>query len=166
MSGVRIRQATDRDRDAVWAIMEPVIRAGETYALERDMTRDAALAYWFSPGVETFVAENEDGVCGTYRLAPNHDGGGSHVANCGYMTSPRAPGKGVGAAMCAHSLEHARKRGFRAMQFNFVVSTNARAIALWKRFGFTVAGRLPGAFRHPSHGYVDALVMYRSLEGG
>ncbi|HVM75817.1 MAG TPA: GNAT family N-acetyltransferase, partial [Candidatus Saccharimonadales bacterium] len=105
-----------------------------------------------------------DGVAvGTYFLRANQGGGGSHVANCGYVTVTKATGKGVARAMCAHSLEHAKKRGFRAMQFNFVVSTNERAVRLWKSFGFEVVGTLPGAFLHPTAGYVDAYVMYRSL---
>lgn len=164
MKDVRIRPATGSDRAAIWAILEPTIRAGETYALERDTTRDQAFGFWFAPRAEVFVAEIDgEGVVGTYRLAPNHAGGGSHVANCGYMTAPAASGRGVGAAMCAHSIEHARERGFLAMQFNFVVSSNTRAVALWKRFGFEEAGRLPNAFLHPTQGYVDVFVMYRAL---
>jgi ribosomal protein S18 acetylase RimI-like enzyme len=96
-------------------------------------------------------------------LQPNQQGGGSHVANCGYVTAPWATGRGVARAMCAHSLDRARERGFRAMQFNFVVSTNQRAVALWQSLGFEIIGRLPGAFQHPTAGFVDALVMYRSL---
>lgn len=102
-------------------------------------------------------------MAGTYFLQPNQAGGGAHVANCGYATAPRAAGRGVGAAMCAHSIELARALGFRAMQFNFVVTTNGGAVRLWERFGFAIVGRLPGAFLHPTQGYVDALVMYRRL---
>jgi ribosomal protein S18 acetylase RimI-like enzyme len=151
------------DADTIWAILEPTISAGETYTLPREMPRDDALAYWFAPRHEVFVAEEESRVLGTYFLQPNQLGGGSHVANCGYITAPWATGRGVARAMCAHSLDHARQRGFRAMQFNFVVSTNERAVALWQSFRFEIVGRLPGAFHHPSAGYVDALVMYRSL---
>lgn len=155
-----IRVATTDDHDAIWAILEPVIRDGETYTLDRDMTRERALAYWFSPGHSVLVTEDR---LGTYYLRRNQAGGGSHVANCGYVTAPAARGKGLARAMCAHSLEEARRRGFRAMQFNFVVSTNARAIALWESFGFATVGRLPRAFAHPAEGDVDALVMYRHL---
>jgi len=151
------------DADSVWAILEPTIRAGETYTLPRDMTRQDALDYWFTPGHEVFVAEEDGNVLGTYFLQPNQQGGGSHVANCGYITAPWATGRGVARVMCAHSLDRARERGFRAMQFNFVVSTNQRAIALWQSFRFEIVGRLPGAFQHPTAGSVDALVMYRSL---
>jgi ribosomal protein S18 acetylase RimI-like enzyme len=127
------------------------------------MARDEALAYWFAPHHEVFVAIDDSQVLGTYFLQPNHQGGGSHVANCGYITAPSARGRGVARAMCAHSLDRARERGFRAMQFNFVVSTNESAVHLWRSFGFEAVGRLPGAFQHPNQGFVDALVMYRSL---
>lgn len=156
-----VRPAGERDREAVWRIMEPVIRAGETYALPRDMGREAALAYWFA--AEVFVAEDGGEVVGTYGLRANQQGGGAHVANCGYVTAPWAAGRGVARAMGRHSLAAAKERGFRAMQFNFVVATNARAVRLWQSLGFAVVGRLPGAFRHPAEGYVDALVMYRDL---
>jgi ribosomal protein S18 acetylase RimI-like enzyme len=164
---MRVRPAQARDDDAIWAIIGPTIRAGETYVLPRDMSRAAALSYWRSPGHEVFVAEQGgEGVSvvlGTYYMRANQQGGGSHVANCGYMTAPQATGRGVARAMCAHSLEHARSRGFRAMQFNFVVSSNARAVALWQSFGFEIVGRLAEAFAHPQLGLVDALVMCRKL---
>ena len=160
---IAIRAAKEEDGDAIWGILEPMIRAGETYTLSREMKRDAAHEYWFSALNEVFVAEDGGEIVGTYLLRANHDGGGAHVANCGYVTAPWASGRGVARAMCAHSLEHARARGFRAMQFNFVVSTNERAVRLWQSFGFEIAGRLPGAFEHPRLGFVDALVMYRKL---
>jgi ribosomal protein S18 acetylase RimI-like enzyme len=109
------------------------------------------------------VAEADGEIVGTYYLRPNQAGGGKHVCNCGYVTSASATGRGVARAMCEHSLEHARRRGYRSMQFNFVVSSNTRAVALWKWMGFEVVGRLPAAFEHPALGYVDALVMFRSL---
>jgi ribosomal protein S18 acetylase RimI-like enzyme len=161
---MQIRPASlSADADSLWAILEPTIRAGDTYTLPQDMTRKDALDYWFAPRHEVFVAEQAAEILGTYFLQPNQQGGGLHVANCGYITAPWATGRGVARAMCAHSLERARERGFRAMQFNFVVSTNQRAVALWQDFGFEIVGRLPGAFQHPSAGFVDALVMYRSL---
>ena len=151
------------DGDAIWVILEPVIRAGETYPLPCDMDRESALAYWFSPDHEVFVAEDNRAIVGTYFLKANQKGGGAHVANCGYMTAPHATGRGVARAMCAHSLKRAKERGFRAMQFNFVVSTNERAVQLWQRSGFEIVGRLPRVFEHPRHGFVDAYVMYRQL---
>jgi ribosomal protein S18 acetylase RimI-like enzyme len=159
---MQIRPAAETDADAIWRILEPIIRAGETYALPLDMTRAQALAYWHAPGNAVFVA-GEGEILGTYIMRANQQGGGAHVANCGYMTAPWASGRGVARAMCAHSLDEARRRGFSAMQFNFVVSTNARAVKLWQSMGFAIVGRLPGAFRHPRLGMVDAFVMYRSL---
>jgi len=160
---VLIRPATFDDKAAIWSILEPVIRAGETYALPRDMRQADALAYWMGPDRETFVAEAGGRIAGTYYLRANQAGGGDHVCNCGYITAVAARGKGVARAMCEHSLTHARTRGFKAMQFNFVISTNERAVRLWEQLGFAIVGRLPGAFRHPSLGEVDALVMYLAL---
>lgn len=158
-----IRIAVDGDRDAIWAILEPVLRRGETYTLPRDMGKEGALTFWFAPGNETFVSEENGAIVGTYFLRGNQRGGGAHVANCGYVTADAAQGRGIAQAMCLHSLARAKERGFRAMQFNFVVSTNTRAVELWKRLGFEVVGRLPGAFQHPELGFVDALVMYKTL---
>jgi len=160
---VTVRPAAETDRDAIWRVLEPTIRAGETYTLPREMPREGALGFWFAADHEVFVAESEGEILGTYFLRPNQKGGGAHVANCGYITAPDAYGRGVARSMCAHSLERAKERGFRAMQFNFVVSTNERAVRLWQAFGFEIAGRLPEAFLHPSQGYVDAFVMYRRL---
>jgi L-amino acid N-acyltransferase YncA len=158
-----VRPATPADHDAIWSILEPVIRAGETWALNREMTREEALAYWFAPDREAFVLEEEGRVLGTYFLRANHAGGGAHVANTGYMVAEDAAGRGIGAALCRDSLDRARAKGFAAMQFNFVVSTNERAVNLWHRLGFETAGRLPGAFRHSTLGEVDVLVMYQRL---
>ncbi len=158
-----IREAKAADVEAIWEILAPVFRAGETYTVPREIEREDALAYWRSDPHEVFVYEDDGQVLGTYFLQANQRGGGAHVANCGYVTAERAQGRGVARAMCAHSLEQAKARGFRAMQFNFVVSTNERAIRLWQSFGFAIVGRLPGAFLHPSKGYVDALVMYKVL---
>ena len=158
-----IRPATPDDHAAIWAALEPVLQAGESYALPRDLSREQGLAYWLSPAHEVFVAELDGSVAGTYFLRANQGGGGAHVANCGYLTAPGATGRGLARAMCAHSLERARERGFRAMQFNFVVSTNEAAVHLWQAMGFAIVGRLPGAFAHPTLGEVDALVMHRAL---
>ena len=160
---MRIRTATDSDSDAIWAILEPMIRAGETYPLPSNMSRDEALTFWHGAGHEVFVAEEGSEILGTHFVKANQRGGGSHVANCGYVTAVGATGRGVARAMCQDSLDHARSRGFTAMQFNFVVSTNERAVRLWQYLGFEIVGRLPSAFRHPTKGLVDALVMYRAL---
>lgn len=158
-----IRTAHPQDASAVWSIIEPTIRAGETYTLDRDMTETDALAYWLGADKETFIAEEDGTILGTYYMRPNRAGGGSHVCNCGFMTSADAMGRGVARRMCEHALTHARSRGYRGMQFNFVVSTNERAVHLWQKLGFEIVGRLPLAFHHPVHGYVDALVMFQAL---
>ena len=160
---MHIGPAQRSDAAAIWGVIGPTIRAGETYALERDMSEADALAYWMGEDRQTFVAEDSGAIVGTYFLRANQAGGGRHVCNCGYMTSASASGRGVGRAMCRHSLEEAKRRGYRAMQFNFVVSSNERAVRLWESLGFQIVGRLPGAFDHPTLGYVDALVMFRAL---
>ena len=159
-----IHPAADSDRDAIWAILEPMIRAGETYTLPRDISKQQALEYWFAADKETFVWKENGEVLGTYFLKANQQGGGAHVANCGYVTAAAAQGRGIARQMCLHSLERAKERGFRAMQFNFVVSTNTRAVKLWSDLGFEIVGRLPTAFEHPTLGFVDAVVMYRRLK--
>jgi ribosomal protein S18 acetylase RimI-like enzyme len=140
-----------------------VVSAGDTYAYPPDTTREEALALWFPAGGRTYVAERDGAVVGTYVMKANQPGQGSHTANCGYMVAGASAGSGVGEAMCRHSLEEAKRLGFLAMQFNFVVSTNVRAVALWQRCGFAIVGTLPEAFRHPTRGLVDAYVMHRGL---
>jgi len=158
-----IRAATAADDEAIWAILEPTFRAGETYPIPRDISRQDALAYWRTPGHSVFVAEDAGKIVGTYYLRANNRGGGAHVANCGYMVAAGAQGQGVARAMCAHSLDEAKKRGFTAMQFNFVIASNERAVKLWQSCGFRIVGTLPGAFQYPSRGLVDAYVMMRAL---
>ena len=163
MTDLSTRPATDADEDALWSIMEPVFRAGETYAMPRDISREEALAYWTSPSHRVFVVEERGTILGTYVLRANQQGGGDHVCNASFLTAAEAQGRGVARMMLAHALDTGRAEGYRAMQFNFVVATNTRAVATWERAGFAVVGRLPGAFRHPVHGEVDALVMHRPL---
>src|SRR5947207_1591043 len=158
-----IRPAANEDANSIWAIMEPIIRAGETYTLPRDMDKVSALAYWFSDEREVFVAEDNGDIVGTYCLQANHQSGRAHGANCGYLAAGSGTGRGVARAMFNHLLDRAREARFRAMQFNFVISTNDRAVRLWQSFGFETVGRLPNAFLHPTEGYVDAYIMYRSL---
>jgi L-amino acid N-acyltransferase YncA len=160
---MHVRSAKASDAPAIAAIILPIIREAATYTLDPDMSETGALAYWMGRDKETFVAEEDGVVLGSYYMRPNQAGGGRHVCNCGYMTLASATGRGVARSMCEHSLGYARSRGYRAMQFNFVVSTNERAVALWQSLGFEIVGRLPAAFRHPTHGYVNAFVMYQLL---
>ena len=160
---MKIRMATTADSDAIWKIFHEVVAVGDTYALDPHLSREGALGYWFETDTQTYVAEDAGRAVGTYILRPNQSGGGSHVANAAFMVAPDARGHGIGRAMGEHCLKEARRLSFRAMQFNFVVSTNESAIRLWKQLGFKIVGTLPGAFRHPEKGYVDVCVMYRSL---
>ncbi len=183
---MKIRRATEADHDAVWNIFHEIVVAGDTYALDPNISREEALAYWFAPDTQTYVAQIDvesvgeadsfppkatrsptatpnPVIAGTYILRPNQPGGGSHVANAGFMVSASARGQGIGRAMAEHCLSEARRFGFRAMQFNYVISTNTAAIRLWQDLGFQIVGTLANAFRHPNKGYVDVYVMYRSL---
>ena len=160
---VEIREATAADQDAIWDIFREVVAAGDTYAFDPGMSRHDALGYWFQADTRTYVAKSRGRILGTYILRPNQSGGGSHVANAAFMVAPDARGQGIGREIAEHCLSEARLLGFRAMQFNFVVSTNDSAVRLWQKLGFKIVGTLPDAFRHPEKGYVDVYVMYRSL---
>jgi len=160
---MEIRAATEADRDAIWNIFHEIVAEGDTYAFDPRMSREDALAYWFRPDTHTYVAEKDGRVVATYILRSNQPGPGSHVANAAFMVASDAQGSGVGRRMAEHCLSEAHRLGFRAMQFNFVVSTNESAIRLWQKLGFEIVGTLPGAFRHPQKGYVDVYVMFRSL---
>ena len=183
---MKICEATDADHDEIWRIFHEVVAAGDTYAFDPDTPREGAL--WriglraertrMSPSrnlqgrrrrprestPSPTVIQGRD-IVGTYILRPNQSGGGSHVANAAFMVAPEARGQGIGRAMGEHCLSEARRLGFRAMQFNFVVSTNESAVRLWQQLGFEIVGTLPGAFRHPEKGYIDVYVMHRSLLG-
>lgn len=164
MALIRLFRRDDlADADALWRILEPVFRAGDTYAVDSDVSRERALAYWADPPHEVFVCEDEGEVRATYFITPNQGGGGAHVCNCGFATAAAAQGRGLARLMLEHALGQGKATGFAAMQFNFVVETNERAVRTWLRYGFEIVGRLPGAFRHPKAGEVDALVMYRRL---
>jgi len=158
-----IRPATDSDCDAIWRIFHDVIAVGETYPIDSNISRDDALAYWFQRGAHVFVGENNGEIIGSYTLHPNQSGAGAHVANAGFIVSGNSRGQGAGRSMGEHCLKEARRLGFRGMQFNFVVATNEGAVRLWQDLGMRIVGTLPGAFRHPKRGYVDAYVMFQSL---
>ena len=163
MHVLSIRPATAADADAIWAIFHAVVATGDTYAFDPATSRVDALAYWFHGSAHCYVAERDGDIVGTYVLKPNQPGLGSHVANAAFMVAPTARRGGIGRAMGEHCLAEARKLGFRAMQFNLVISTNEAAVRLWRQLGFAIAGTLPQAFRHATKGYVDAYVMYRAL---
>lgn len=160
---VFIRVAIDSDFDAIWPIFQDIVKRGETYAFDPDLTKEQAFVLWMRQPEVCCVAEYNDRIVGTYYLKPNMAGPGSHVCNCGYMVAAPARGKGVAALMCQHSQQLAVQRGYKAMQFNSVVSSNEQAVRLWQRLGFDIVGRLPKAFSHPQLGLVDSYVMYRWL---
>ena len=161
---MNIRLATDLDREAVWKIFQATIAPGDSFVYDPNTPREEAMAYWFAPGTRTYVAEKKGRVVGSYILRPNRPGLGNHVSNAGFMVDPNARRLGVGRAMGEHALNEARRLGYRAMQFNFVISTNESALRLWQSLGFKIVGTLPGAFRHARKGFVDAYIMFRSLE--
>jgi ribosomal protein S18 acetylase RimI-like enzyme len=162
MRHIREYQATDWP--AIWPMLQATFLAGDTYTFSPQSTEREIRVAWVEVPANTFVACDSDGrILGTYFIKPNQPGLGAHVCNCGYVVAPQAQGQGVATLMCEHSQAEAIAMGFRAMQFNFVVATNVRAIRLWEKLGFSVVGRLPGAFRHPQLGYIDALVMFKTL---
>ncbi|ANM32110.1 acetyltransferase [Acidobacteria bacterium Mor1] len=170
---MRIRAYEPRDWPGVWAVLEPVFRAGQTYAVPTDISEADAREMWVEQPRFVFVAEEpgedpdrEQGILGTYFIKTNQAGPGDHVCNCGYVVSERARGRGLASAMCVHSQAEARRAGYRGMQYNLVVATNTGAVRLWQKNGFDIVGTLPGAFRHPTEGFVDAHVMFKLLGDG
>lgn len=167
LSAMEIREATDADWPAMWAFMRTIVAAGETYAWDRDMAEERARSYWLHkpplPAGRTLVAVLDGAVAGTAEFHPNFGGPGSHTANAGFMVDPAFAGRGVGRALGEYVVAAARDEGYRAMQFNAVVSTNVHAVALWKSLGFDILATIPGGFRHPSLGFVGLHIMYRSL---
>jgi len=160
---IALRRFAPADWPAVWSILQPTFAAGDTYAYPPETTEAQARTLWTEAPLATYVAEVDGRIAGTYYLKPNQPGLGAHVCNCGYVVAPDARGRGIAAAMCEHSQREALALGFRAMQFNLVVATNAGAVRLWQRMGFRIVGTLPGAFRHRRLGDVDAHVMYKVL---
>jgi len=163
LAALSIRPARPRDFAGIWAIFRAVVAGGDTYAYAPDTTMTEARRIWMEAPAAPYVAEQAGRIVGTYTLRPNQPGLGDHVANCGYMTHPDARGRGVGGAMCEHSLAAARECGYSAVQFNFVVASNEGAVRLWQKHGFEVVGRVPRAFRHRTLGPVDVLIMHRAL---
>jgi ribosomal protein S18 acetylase RimI-like enzyme len=148
----------------MWAIFRDVVACGDSYVFAADTSRDDARAYWLGPGITTWVAEEDGRIVGMYKLIANRRDRGAHVANASFMVAPWFSGRGVGRHLGVHCLREARRAGFIAMQFNFVVSTNTPAVALWQSLGFRIVGTQPGVFRHTTLGDVDAYVMHRSLD--
>lgn len=161
---IELRSFEERDWPALWKLLEPVFRAGETYAFPTDIDAAEARSRWVEAPTATWVAFDPAGdLVATYYIKPNQPGPGSHVCNCGYIVADHARGQGIAGTLCEHSQAEALRLGFRAMQYNLVVETNKGAIHLWEKHGFDIVGTLPGAFRHPAQGYVDAHIMFKTL---
>lgn len=158
-----IRKTTLRDYDAVWNIFYAVIQTGDTYIFDPETPVEDLQKHWFANYMQTFVAEEEGKVVGTYILKPNQIDLGNHIANASYMIHPHHQGKGIGKLLCEHSLTAAKQTGYHAIQFNIVVSTNTAAIKLWEKFGFEIIGTTPDGFRHKELGLVDSHIMYKKL---
>ena len=158
-----IRKALEADKPAIWQIIKSVIAGGDTYVFSLDSTEDEMMAYWFTPDKQNYVAELDGEIVGTFWLRANQPGLGSHVANAAYMVSPTAGGTGIGRQMAEYSLDEARRLGFAAMQFNFVVKSNTVAVKLWQSIGFEIIGEIPDAFDHHQDGFTNAYIMYRKL---
>lgn len=161
---MHIRRAVEKDFDQIWIIFKEVVKKGNTYVFAPDTSMEIAYAYWFEKDIISFVAEDEDRIVGVYRLVANQPDLGSHVANASFMVHPNEQGKGIGRFMGEHCLKVAKRLGYKAMQFNYVVSTNHGAIKLWENLGFKIVGTLPKAFKHTKLGYVDVYVMYKILD--
>ena len=160
---MNIREAEKEDFDSIWPIFHEIVAAGETYAYSTDTTKEQAKKIWLDAPRKTYIFEEEGKILGTYYLKTNQAGPGKHVCNCGYMVSSLARGKGLATSMCEHSQQIALALGYKAMQFNFVASSNEGAVRLWGKLGFETVGHLPKAFNHPTKGYIEALVMYKWL---
>lgn len=158
-----IREAYKQDWDLIWPIFHDVVKTGETYVYDINTTKQQGEIIWLEEPRKTFVCEENGKILATYYIKSNQPGAGNHVCNCGYMVSSVARGKGMATAMCEHSQTIALQLGYKAMQYNFVVASNVAAVRLWEKLGFVAVGRLPKAFKHPTQGYVDALVMYKWL---
>jgi L-amino acid N-acyltransferase YncA len=161
---MKIREATKKDFKEIWPIFHEIVSIGDTYAYPPDTTKEEAERLWTHQPRKTYVIEDEGQILGTYYIKTNQAGPGNHVCNCGYMVSSKARGRGLATTMCEHSQIKATELGYKAMQFNFVASSNEGAVRLWKKLGYEVVGRLPQAFHHPTEGYIEALVMYKWLE--
>ncbi len=160
---LKIRPANPQDFSEIWRIFKNVIASGDTYVNRAETSEEEARAKWMSESAKTFVAENDAKIVGAYLLRSNQVDRGSHVANASYIVDAEARGLGVGKALALHSIATAKDLGYRAMQFNFVVSTNKAAVNLWQSVGFRIIGTIPQGFKHATLGYVDAYIMFRDL---
>ncbi len=160
---INIRKSNNTDANEIWEILKPIIREGDSFAFSPQSTKDEMLGYWFHKSKHTYTALLDEKIVGTFFIQDNQPGLGSHIANAGYATLPKAYGQGIGKQMGIFSLEEARRLGYKAMQFNIVVKTNERAVRLWENIGFKIVGEIPEAFQHRTLGLVNAYIMYQKL---
>lgn len=160
---MKLRLACPEDEESIWEMFADVIRGGDSYVCDENTTREEALDYWMGTQVQCFVAEIDGVIVGAHLLRPNRPGRGSHIANASFMVHKSARGKGVGVLLGQHAIDEAIRQGYRGIQFNFVVSTNTAAVALWTKLGFRIIGTTPGGYNHATLGYVDVYTMYLSL---
>ncbi len=160
---MKIREATPKDYDAIWEIFKKVIKTGDTYVFDPKTQKKDLTKHWFASYMKTYVVEENNKILGTYIIKPNQIDLGSHICNCSYMVDPDSQGKGIGKILCEHSLKNAKEIGYKAMQFNSVVSTNIPAIKLWEKYNFEIIGTIPKGYKHSSLGYVDAYIMFREI---
>ncbi len=160
---ITIREYVEEDKEQIWEIIKSVISTGDTYLFAPDSPKEKMLAYWCGTDKKTYVAISENKIISTFFLKENQPDLGSHIVNAGYMVAPDAQGNRIGRKMAEFSLEEAKRLGYRAMQFNFVVKSNENAIRLWQNLGFEIIGEIPEAFRHIENGLTNAYIMYRKL---
>ncbi len=160
---IKIRLANLDDFEGIWKIFKDVIATGDTYVNRPETTMEEGRAKWFAPNIKTYVAVINDKIVGAYFLRSNHPDLGSHVSNAGFIVDKNTRGMGVGKSLVNHALDNARNLGYKAMQFNFVVSTNTVAVNLWKSAGFRIIGTVPNGYHHKQLGFVDSYIMFREL---
>lgn len=160
---IQIDKTTEADFDKIWDIFQPIIQAGGTYVYSPDTTKEEALSIWFDKSYDTYLATLDGDVVGAYVIRPGHRDLGAHISNAAYIIADKYRGKGYGELLGKHSIEQARKLGYKAMQFNYVVSSNKIAINLWRKIGFSIVGTIPSAYNHPKLGYIDIHIMYRKI---
>lgn len=160
---MKLRKATKKDYEGIWNIFSAVISTGDTYVFDPKTDKETLQQHWFAPYMDTFVLEDNGEILGTYIIKPNQIDLGNHIANCSYMVHPKAHRKGIGKQLCEHSLAFAKETGYHAIQFNYVISTNTAAVALWQKFGFRIIGITPNGYQHQSLGLVDTYIMYKAL---
>jgi GNAT superfamily N-acetyltransferase len=159
-----ISEITKSDFELFWPFFKEIVSAQETYAFDPEMDFESAYNLWCLSPQKSYVIKDNDLIMGSYYIKPNAAGPSSHIANCGYMVSPQSRGKGIARKLCLHSQQVAIELGYRAMQFNSVVSSNEIAIELWKKLGYEIIGTIPQAYKHKRLGLIDSFIMHKQFK--